>query len=304
MTTGGLRAERLARLGRLLNAQAAPDDRAGHQARHRIDRLLDRDSPFLELSPLAPGPVTGIGLVAGTGCVVVAGPPGDPPAPKAARARDLATACRLPLLILEPVPETEPLHLTASPDDADADPPATPGPDAAGARLQAETAETARLRQAVRHGAHPTTAVPDPPEPPVPPDPDAILDAAAVNDILDHVLDGSRFDAWTGPVPDGLTLGWGAVGGLPVAVVGRDGPEPTDPPVPFLEQVRAEALPLVRLVLAGPSATVAVAGATGEAALAFSWPGGTAEYTGDDGAIDPRDTRVVLAIARWCVEAR
>src|SRR5512144_1128716 len=53
-------------------------------ARERIELLVDRDAPFLELMPVAAygsdfpigaGVVTGIGLVAGTPCMIIASDP-------------------------------------------------------------------------------------------------------------------------------------------------------------------------------------------------------------------------------------
>ncbi len=84
--------------------------------RERIRLLLDRDSPFLELSPLAGwgtdqplggGLVTGTGVVSGTQCVVVANDPtvkggaqGPTAVAKGLRAMDVARTNRLPLLSL------------------------------------------------------------------------------------------------------------------------------------------------------------------------------------------------------------
>jgi acyl-CoA carboxylase subunit beta len=84
--------------------------------RERIRLLLDRDSPFLELSPLAGwgtdqplggGLVTGTGIVSGTQCVVIANDPtvkggaqGPTAVAKGLRAMDVARTNRLPLLSL------------------------------------------------------------------------------------------------------------------------------------------------------------------------------------------------------------
>jgi acetyl-CoA carboxylase carboxyltransferase component len=84
--------------------------------RERIRLLLDRDSPFLELSPLAGwgtdqplggGLVTGTGIVSGTQCVVIANDPtvkggaqGPTAVAKGLRAMDIARTNRLPLLSL------------------------------------------------------------------------------------------------------------------------------------------------------------------------------------------------------------
>jgi acetyl-CoA carboxylase carboxyltransferase component len=85
-------------------------------ARERIELLLDRDAPFLELSPLAgwgteyalgAGIVTGIGVVSGVECVVSANDPtvkGGATNPitmeKNFRAMEIAAVNRLPLLNL------------------------------------------------------------------------------------------------------------------------------------------------------------------------------------------------------------
>jgi len=85
-------------------------------ARERIEMLLDRDSPFLELSPLAAwgtefavggSVVTGIGVVEGTECLISASDPtvrGGTSNPwtvrKSFRAHDIALANRLPVISL------------------------------------------------------------------------------------------------------------------------------------------------------------------------------------------------------------
>jgi acetyl-CoA carboxylase carboxyltransferase component len=84
--------------------------------RERIGLLLDQDSPFLELSPLAGhgtddplggGLVTGIGVVSGVECVVIANDPtvkggaqGPTSVAKGLRAMDVARVNRLPLVSL------------------------------------------------------------------------------------------------------------------------------------------------------------------------------------------------------------
>src|SRR5947209_18379438 len=83
-------------------------------ARERIELLIDRDSPFLELSPVAAwgtdypigaSVVTGIGIVADTPCVIVANDPtvrGGAVNPftlrKTQRASEIARVNRLPLI--------------------------------------------------------------------------------------------------------------------------------------------------------------------------------------------------------------
>ena len=84
--------------------------------RERFSLLVDADSPFLELSPLAGwgtddplggGVVTGIGRVSGTECVVVANDPtvkggsqGPTAVQKGLRAMEVARVNRLPLISL------------------------------------------------------------------------------------------------------------------------------------------------------------------------------------------------------------
>lgn len=85
-------------------------------ARERIELLIDRDSPFLELSPLAAwgsdyavgaSLVTGIGVVEGVECLITANDPtvrGGASNPwtlkKALRANEIAFANRLPCISL------------------------------------------------------------------------------------------------------------------------------------------------------------------------------------------------------------
>ena len=91
-------------------------DRGKLLLRERIDLLLDRDSPFLELAPLAGygtddavggGMVTGIGLVRGVECLISGNDPtvkGGTSSPtsiaKALRAQEVARVNRLPLINL------------------------------------------------------------------------------------------------------------------------------------------------------------------------------------------------------------
>ncbi len=91
-------------------------DRGKLLARERIELLIDPDSPFLELSPLAGygtgfpvggSVVTGIGVVSGTECVLIASDPtvrGGSTNPwtlrKTLRASDIALRGRLPLINL------------------------------------------------------------------------------------------------------------------------------------------------------------------------------------------------------------
>ncbi|WP_354643813.1 acyl-CoA carboxylase subunit beta [Kitasatospora camelliae] len=91
-------------------------DRGKLLPRERIELLIDQDSPFLELSPLAAwgsdypvgaAIVTGIGVIEGTECVITANDPtvrGGASNPwtlrKALRANEIALANRLPLVNL------------------------------------------------------------------------------------------------------------------------------------------------------------------------------------------------------------
>src|SRR5262245_27564540 len=83
-------------------------------ARERIELLLDRDAPFLELSPLAgwgtdyslgAGLVTGVGVVSDVECVIIANDPtvkGGATNPitleKSLRAMEVSAENRLPLI--------------------------------------------------------------------------------------------------------------------------------------------------------------------------------------------------------------
>ncbi|MFF5295414.1 carboxyl transferase domain-containing protein [Paractinoplanes globisporus] len=121
----GVALERLARLEAALDqARAGGGEKAvtRHHARgkllprERVEMLLDQDSPFLELSPAAAwgtefpagaGVVTGVGVVEGVECVIIATDPTvdrnalDPyPLEKIRRAARIASANRLPLVNL------------------------------------------------------------------------------------------------------------------------------------------------------------------------------------------------------------
>ena len=130
----GVALERIARLEDALEqARAGGGEKAvtRHHARgkllprERVEMLLDQDSPFLELSPTAAwgtefpvgdGVVTGVGVVEGVECMIIATDPTvdrnavDPyPLEKIRRAARIAAANRLPLLNLvetggEPAP--------------------------------------------------------------------------------------------------------------------------------------------------------------------------------------------------------
>jgi hypothetical protein len=280
----------LSRLQRVLDAQAA---RGGHAARERIDLLLDRDSPFLELSPLAEGDaVVGIGVVAAAACVVASADtePVDRLDPKVRRATALAGDCDLPLVILDDItgdPETVRRHR-----------------------------QHVRWQRARPRGA--ATAA----EPPVP-DADGLLDVPGPREIMRHVVDGSRIDE-IDPVADPRACrGWATIGGMPMTVVAGEAlaaalPAPsaghpdTGPPdagtAPHRPAVaaRGAGLPVLRVSVTdvpGSAPLVSLSITAGRSGFTFSWPGpGAPATTGDDGVIDPRDTRTVVGIARWCLE--
>ena len=121
----GAALQRLARLEEALDqARAGGGEKAvtRHHARgkllprERVEMLLDQDSPFLELSPatawgtdfpVGAGVVTGVGVVEGVECVIIATDPTvdrhpvDPyPLEKIRRAARIAAANRLPLVNL------------------------------------------------------------------------------------------------------------------------------------------------------------------------------------------------------------
>src|SRR5947207_2727330 len=95
--------------------------------RERIELLLDRDAPFLELSPLAAwgteftigaSVVTGVGVVSGVECVLIANDPtvkGGATNPitldKNFRAMEIAAQNRLPLINLTEAPRYDPDEL-------------------------------------------------------------------------------------------------------------------------------------------------------------------------------------------------
>jgi hypothetical protein len=249
------RAEMLARLGRLVDAQAA---RAGpaHAARERIDLLLDRDSPFLELCPLAAGDaVVGIGVIERTVCMVAAGAaePVDPLDAKVQRAMAVAADCSLPAVVLDDVSgELDPIR---------------------------------RHRHEVRwrHGrARRRRPAPPGVEPPLA-DADGLLDVPEPREIVRHVVDGSRIDT-----------GWATIGGLPVAVVTGMEDAPDAPVLRVMSTAVPDSAPAVSLTITA-----------GRRGFTFSWPGPGPELAGapdHDGVIDPRDTRIVVGIARWCLE--
>jgi hypothetical protein len=273
---GDHRAEMLLRLGRVIDAQAA---RGGHAARERIDLLLDRDSPFLELAALADGDaVVGIGVVEATACLVVSGDrrPADPDEPKVRRETARATACGLPVVVLDDLSaSTEALH-----------------------RHRQRVRWGLATRTRPRPGASPPAAASHHGAAPVP-DPDALLDVPGPREILRHVVDGSHVDELRAGT-EGVT-GWATVGGLPVGVVAGEGPTPANPPP---EMAGTPLLRLTVTAVPGSAPEIGVAVSSASVSFRFSWPGPDLPPADHDGVIDPRDTRIVVGIARWCLESR
>src|SRR5256885_5375497 len=102
----------LARLDELDEALAAARGRYPSPARERVELLLDRDAPFLELCPVAgwgsdetpgAGIVGGIGRVEGAECVLLA------TGPAASRALAVAPTRRVPGRAAEEPPPVLPL---------------------------------------------------------------------------------------------------------------------------------------------------------------------------------------------------
>src|SRR6266511_4414415 len=227
-------------------------------ARERVELLLDRDAPFLELSPLAAwgsdfhvgaSVVTGIGSVEGTECVIVANDPtvrGGATNPfglrKALRAMEIAERNRLPLVQLIESGGAErakvflggpPLVKMATGEDAGDE-------ELGGAEMHARTSGLAdqlaaderdciRLgRRAVANlhwrklGPGPSAAAEEPAY-----DPEELLGLAPVDlkapvdvrEILARIVDGSRFDEWKPLYGANLVTGWGSIHGFPVGVL-------------------------------------------------------------------------------------
>jgi acyl-CoA carboxylase subunit beta len=268
--------------------------RARIRARQRVELLLDRDAPFLELhTATCAGLVGGVGPVEGVSCVVVAQEPGavDGTGDRSAayRLAGLAATYRLPLVHLaEPGSLWRELHRAGTVVGVHFRPDGVPsgGHTIAVGRTDADFPaqdehDALRLaRLCVRRLGRETPPEPAPSRPPAY-DQEDLLGTEDVREVLARILDASEFDEFqpgTGPV-----AGWGAVYGYPVGVLAGDvydGPKAAR----FADLAHDAGTPLVRL--AGGTFHVG--------AFRFAWPGTVGDA---DATIDPRDTRTALGIA-------
>jgi acetyl-CoA carboxylase carboxyltransferase component len=272
------------------------------RARERVELLLDRDAPFLELYPVAgTGLVGGIGVVEGVDVVVAAQEPGAleglDDRGKAYRLGSLAAEHGLPLIHLaepEPGRTWRELRRAGTLVEVRFGPGGTPlgdytvGVRATDADFTAEDERDAiRLaRLCVGRLSGPRVAAPDPGRPPRY-ESDDLLGTADVREILARVLDDSELEEFQ---PDSEPLaGWARVHGYPVGVVAGEGA--TAKATRFAELVRAARIPLLRLhtVL---DVTISLTSAPEHAPMTFAWPGARAA----DVVIDPRDTRTALGL--------
>ncbi|MBT8225123.1 MAG: hypothetical protein HKP61_20420 [Dactylosporangium sp.] len=285
----------LERLRRLASAiDSAPGHAAGarvstpragdgfRRAHHRIELLIDRDTPLLELSPAAgrdpghagPGLVTALGVVEGALCVLVADDPSAGTSPagaglsqytlvKASRAAEIGRANRLPLIYLmdrlagRPTIDIDPLfpQLATRRDLRGLSPDQVLSTIGLIRRVIAQLTHPAT--PADRVGPAPTARIADPPlhsetdllglapdDPTVPFDP---------REILARILDGSRFDEFDEPGQrhaSALCAGWGAIHGYPVAVLAdshNPPPEDITKAIQFVQLSETSAVPLVVL---------------------------------------------------------
>jgi acyl-CoA carboxylase subunit beta len=238
------------------NYLAHQPEAEGLPVRQRIDLLLDRDSPFLELAPLAGwgtgdplggGLVVGVGIVEGTECLVSADDPestGSGPSltatAKAMRAHEIALRNRLPFIALtDGAAPLEPAvrHSLARLDEARI-PVITL--DLGSSPIDAGTRGRLVVRGLNWHKLGPGPVdVPDPPRL----DPEELLGVTSVDldppldarEIIWRIADGSRFDELTpnhgptSPIGSGgsggahLVTGWASVCGFPVGIVADNG---------------------------------------------------------------------------------
>jgi acyl-CoA carboxylase subunit beta len=284
------------------------------RARERVELLLDRDAPFLELHPVAGSSlVGGIGQVEGAGCVVVAHEPGalegTGDRDKAYRLAGIAAEHGLPLVHLaEPGRTWRELARAGTVIAVAFGPDSTPLGDftiavgTAEADFAAESERDAlRLaRLCVRRLNR--APVPDsgPTRPPAY-EPDDLLGTVDAREILARLLDASEFDEFQ---PGGdLVAGWGELYGYPLGILAGDLGESTKA-ARFVELVRDGGTPLLYLHTAPgtgqippPDLAVNVTVAGGRAyrpRLLLGWAGSGAEA---DAVIDPRDTRAALGLA-------
>ncbi len=353
----------LARLDELDEALAATRGRYRAIARERVELLLDRDAPFLELCPVAgwgtedapgAGIVGGIGRVEGVRCVLIATDPGVPDglaAPrKARRLGEIATENRLPLIHLldrggtETAPEVlRDLARAASlPRIAvafgEGTAPATlsdytiavrTGPADFLAEDERDAIRLARLcvrRVADRRSAPYRLGAPlglgGPPKYEV--DDLLGLGTGDAREILARILDGSELDEFQPRSGTGLVAGWAELHGYPVGVLATtragdaEAAKATEfvrrahTPLLFIDNGTAADPRLVEAVATSPvpHLRVELAAGTGRALrprFLFRWPHPTAldrsGRLGDDGVLDPRDTRTALGIALSAVHS-
>lgn len=271
------------------------------RARERVELLLDRDAPFLELYPVAgTSLVGGIGTVEGRYVVIAAHEPGalegtgDPG--KAYRLGSLAAQHGLPLVHLaEPGRTWRELRRAGTLVEVQFGAGAIPlgdytiGVDAPDADCTAENERDAiRLaRLCVSRLGEPPAAPPGPGRPPLY-EAEDLLGTDDVREILARILDGSEleeFQPGTEPV-----AGWGELHGYRVGVVA--GEDLGAKAARFGELVRAARIPLLRLRTTR-DVLVSLTAGRGYEPVTFAWPGAV----NADVVIDPRDTRTALGLA-------
>src|SRR6266542_286392 len=211
-------------------------------ARERVELLLDRDAPFLELSPLAAwgsdfhvgaSVVTGIGSVEGTECVSVANDPtvrGGATNPfglrKSLRAMEIAERNRLPLVQLiesggADLPTQSQIFIPGGAVFANLTRLSRAGIPTVALVFGNSTAGGAYLHWR-KLGPGPSAAAEEPAY-----DPEELLGLAPVDlkapvdvrEILARIVDGSRFDEWKPLYGANLVTGWGSIHGFPVGVL-------------------------------------------------------------------------------------
>ena len=310
----------LARLDELDETLAAARTRV--RARERVELLLDRDAPFLELRTVTGSAlVGGLGQVEGVHCVVVADEPGTIEGTgdraKAYRLAGLAAENGLPLIHLAEPGRAHPERrrvpavvavLFGGGTAPSADYTVAVRPAAAEADFLAEDERDAIrlarlcLRRLDRPAPVPPPGLAEPPKY----DLDDLVGTADVREVLARVLDGSEFEEFQPRSGTDLLAGWGAVYGYPVGVL-SGGPGDLKA-ARFAELVRDSGTPLICLGSAPvPTPDLAVTLTPGDPAyrarllLAWPYPGASAEA---DAVIDPRDTRTALGIALATVARR
>src|SRR5947199_195152 len=201
--------------------------------RERIELLLDRDTPFLELSPLAAwgteftvgaSVVTGIGVVSGVECVVSASDPtvkGGASNPysldKGFRAMDIAAQNRLPVINLTESAGAE-MHSRVS---------------GVSDYLAEDELDAIRLGREImahlnwRKLGQARMAEPEPPRY----DPDELLGIGSIDvrkpfevrEVIARIVDGSRFEEFKPTYGTTLVTGWAHLHGYPLGVLGNNG---------------------------------------------------------------------------------